>query len=85
VRGDGVVVTLNYRLGALGFLLAPQLGASGNQALLDQVAVLRWVRAQRSDERRFWDGRPWSEGASAPPALSLAPGRRARRGRPDPR
>lgn len=43
-RGDVVVVTINYRLGALGFLYAPQLGASGNEALLDQVAALRWVR-----------------------------------------
>ena len=42
--GDVVVVTLNYRLGALGFLHAPELGASGNEALLDQVAGLRWVK-----------------------------------------
>ena len=44
--GDVVVVTVNYRLGALGFLHAPELGASGNEALLDQVAALRWVRAE---------------------------------------
>ena len=44
--GDVVVVTLNYRLGALGFLYAPELGATGNEALLDQVAALRWVRAE---------------------------------------
>ena len=44
--GDVVVVTLNYRLGALGFLHAPELGATGNEALLDQVAALRWVRAE---------------------------------------
>ena len=43
-RGDVVVVTFNYRLGALGFLHAPELGATGNEALLDQVAALRWVR-----------------------------------------
>ncbi len=43
-RGDVVVVTFNYRLGALGFLHAPELGASGNEALLDQVAALRWVQ-----------------------------------------
>lgn len=42
--GDMVVVTLNYRLGALGFLHAPELGATGNEALLDQVAGLRWVK-----------------------------------------
>ena len=44
--GDVVVVTVNYRLGALGFLHAPELGATGNQALLDQVAALRWVRTE---------------------------------------
>lgn len=44
--GDVVVVTLNYRLGALGFLHAPELGASGNEALLDQAAALRWVRTE---------------------------------------
>jgi len=45
-RGDVVVVTFNYRLGALGFLHAPEIGASGNQALLDQIAALEWVRRE---------------------------------------
>jgi para-nitrobenzyl esterase len=44
VRGNLVVVTLNYRLGALGFLRLPEIGAHGNQGLLDQVMALRWVR-----------------------------------------
>lgn len=40
-----VVVTLNYRLGALGFLAHPGLGASsGNYALLDVVAALSWAQ-----------------------------------------
>ena len=40
-----VVVTLNYRLGALGFLSAPALGArSGNYGLLDIIAALQWVQ-----------------------------------------
>jgi para-nitrobenzyl esterase len=43
-----VVVTLNYRLGPLGFLAAPGLlegRTVGNYGLLDQQAALRWVRA----------------------------------------
>jgi carboxylesterase type B len=49
-RAGIVVVTFNYRLGALGFLATEELsaesehGASGNYGLLDQIAVLRWVR-----------------------------------------
>ncbi len=48
--GDLVVVTINYRLGSLGWLahpaLAPRAGApAANWGLLDQIAALRWVRA----------------------------------------
>ncbi|MEI6699242.1 MAG: carboxylesterase family protein [Mycobacteriaceae bacterium] len=44
-RGDIVVVTVNYRLGALGFLAHPALaGDRGNYGLADQQAALRWVR-----------------------------------------
>ncbi len=45
-----VVVTINYRLGALGFLAHPALSAenasqvSGNYGFLDQQAALRWVK-----------------------------------------
>ncbi|TMM15156.1 MAG: carboxylesterase/lipase family protein [Actinobacteria bacterium] len=47
--GDVVVVTINYRLGALGFLELGELrderyAASGNCGILDQVAALEWVR-----------------------------------------
>jgi para-nitrobenzyl esterase len=45
-----VVVTINYRLGVLGFLAHPELTAesetasSGNYGLLDMIAALQWVR-----------------------------------------
>ncbi|MET7574564.1 carboxylesterase family protein [Streptomyces sp. NPDC005492] len=45
-RGDVVVVTVNYRLGALGFLAHSGLPGSGTFGLADQQAALRWVRAQ---------------------------------------
>ena len=50
VRGGVVVVTLNYRLGAVGFLAMPELdaeadtGTSGNYGLMDQIRALRWVQ-----------------------------------------
>ena len=48
-EGDVVVVGMNYRLGALGFLAHPGVAGAGettgNWGLLDQQAALRWVRA----------------------------------------
>ncbi|XP_035787926.1 acetylcholinesterase-like [Anopheles albimanus] len=38
-----IVVTLNYRLGPLGFLHLPSQGVEGNAALKDQLLALRWV------------------------------------------
>ncbi|MBI5830996.1 MAG: carboxylesterase/lipase family protein [Armatimonadetes bacterium] len=45
-RRGVIVVTINYRLGAFGFLTHAGLGAGpqGNWGLLDQIAALRWVR-----------------------------------------
>jgi para-nitrobenzyl esterase len=49
-REQAVVVTPNYRLGALGFFADPSLdaesphGVSGNQGTLDQIAALKWVQ-----------------------------------------
>jgi para-nitrobenzyl esterase len=42
-NGDLVAVSINYRLGALGFLCLPSV-SDGNLGLLDQVAALRFVR-----------------------------------------
>ena len=43
-RGEMVVVTVNYRLGALGYLYLPDESGAPNAGLLDQLAALRWVR-----------------------------------------
>src|ERR1700678_3326786 len=48
-RGDVVVVTINHRLGPLGFLRLNdvtngRIPSSGNEGLLDQLAALHWVR-----------------------------------------
>ncbi|AOS44236.1 Fumonisin B1 esterase [Lacunisphaera limnophila] len=50
-RKGVVLVTINYRVGPLGFLAHPELtaesghGASGNYGLMDQIAGLQWVKA----------------------------------------
>jgi len=48
-RGDVVVVTVQYRVGAWGFLALSEIGGrdyaeSGNLGLLDQIAALKWVK-----------------------------------------
>lgn len=49
-RKGAVIVTINYRLGIFGFFAHPALSAesghsaSGNYALLDQIAALKWVK-----------------------------------------
>jgi para-nitrobenzyl esterase len=41
-RGDIVVVTINYRLGAFGFLYIP--GVTANAGMLDQITALEWIQ-----------------------------------------
>ncbi len=49
-KHGGILVSINYRLGILGFLTHPLLsaenpdGISGNYGLLDQIAALKWVK-----------------------------------------
>ncbi|KAG6930977.1 neuroligin 4, X-linked [Chelydra serpentina] len=41
--GNVIVITLNYRLGVLGFLSTGDQAAKGNYGLLDQIQALRWI------------------------------------------
>ena len=47
-RRGVILVTINYRLGTLGFLSHPELtaeqGQSGNYGTMDQIAALQWIR-----------------------------------------
>nr|QCC89034.1 carboxylesterase 19 [Meteorus pulchricornis] len=44
IEKDVVLVTINYRLGVLGFLNVDDEEAPGNQGLKDQVQALRWIQ-----------------------------------------
>lgn len=41
---DIILITANYRLGALGFLSTEDANCPGNFGLKDQVMVLKWIR-----------------------------------------
>jgi para-nitrobenzyl esterase len=58
-RGDVVLVSINYRLGVLGFInlkevTGGRIPASGCEGLLDQIAAIEWVR----DNIRSFGGDP---------------------------
>ncbi len=59
-RGNVVLVTIQYRLGPLGYLVHPGLetesadGISGNYGVLDQILALQWIR----DNIAFFGGDP---------------------------
>ena len=95
-NGDAVVVTINYRLGALGFLghrdLAGPDGLVGNWGIHDQLSALAWVRdniavfggdpAQRHHLRRVGRGLQRRHAARHACRLGpLPPGRGAERRR----
>ncbi len=75
-----IVVTINYRLGALGFLathaLMEEAGTTGNYGLLDQIQALHWVKeniaAFGGDPNRVTVGGQ-SAGAYSVTALLLSP------------
>ncbi len=80
-----VLVTLNYRLGLMGFFAHPDLavespdGVSGNYGLLDQIAALEWVR----DNIAGFGGDPgrvtiFGESAGGEAVLNLMTSSRAR-------
>lgn len=83
-RGDVVIVTIQYRLGVLGFLDFSDVGGEefaggGNAALLDIIAALEWVR----DNIGAFGGDPenvtiFGESAGADHVYRLVSARRAR-------
>ena len=69
-KGNVVVVSINYRLGPLGFLYIP--GITANVGMLDQIAALKWV----NDNISIFGGDPnnvtiFGESAGATAVVSL--------------
>lgn len=53
-KGNVIIVSLNYRVGALGFLYFGRKDAPGNAGMFDQVMALEWIR----DNIRYFNGDP---------------------------
>nr|WOZ07769.1 carboxylesterase CarE5 [Agrotis ipsilon] len=49
VKKDIVVITVNYRLGAYGFLCLNEPSVTGNHGMKDQIEALRWIRSHISN------------------------------------
>ena len=44
MENDVVVVSMNYRLGALGFMATADKAVTGNMGIKDQIMALKWVQ-----------------------------------------
>ena len=75
-KHDVIIVTINYRLGILGFFNIPGTNLSGNRGLLDQILALKWVKQHIGDfggdanKVTIFGG---STGASSVSLLALSP------------
>ena len=74
-RHGVVTVTLNYRLGASGFLYVGDRPGSGNFGILDQIAALQWVQ----DNIAAFGGHPRESQWPASPRVPSASGNSSRR------
>jgi para-nitrobenzyl esterase len=66
-QGDVVVVTVEFRLGVLGYLALPGMAGGGTFGLQDQQAALRWV--QRNAAAFGGDAGNVTRAAASPPAV----------------
>jgi len=44
-QGETLVISINYRLGSLGFLALPRAGITGNQGIEDILLGLEWIQS----------------------------------------